>query len=352
MRETLWIAAGHTFEDDGGRGIPVVFHGGFGEPIDLVRGSPIVRAVPAGEFRHVYVDHRGHGRSDKPHDSKAYALPLRVADVMAVLDELGIERAHFVGASRGGRLGFGIGEHAPERVLSLVIGGQQPYGWPDSPLVRAVSEGLATAREEGSIEPFVGALEEFWGIRFPEERRTLDNDPDALSAAWQAALTEGPVSQDLGAWRVPCLIFIGAADVDFLEQARRAATEIPNAEFISLVDSDHYRAHTRPEEAVIEAVLRVLHGSGRRVLANHFGSQACTSNSTAPSSARASDAAQPERPPRDTRVTPPRRTHSSPRDQYVIPFTSRDECVSDPGGSLASMTACVARCRCRRDLRV
>jgi hypothetical protein len=59
------------------------------------------------------------------------------------------------------------------------------------------------------------------------------------------------------------LIFIGAADVDFLEQARRAATEIPTAEFISLVDSDHYRAHTRPEEVVIEAVLRMLRGYGQ-----------------------------------------------------------------------------------------
>jgi 3-oxoadipate enol-lactonase len=50
----------------------------------------------------------------------AYATSLRVADAVAVLDELGIERAHFIGTSYGGRLGFGIGEHAPEPVLSLV----------------------------------------------------------------------------------------------------------------------------------------------------------------------------------------------------------------------------------------
>lgn len=250
------------FEDDGGRGVPVVFHGGFGEPIDLVRASALARAVPVGEFRHIYVDHRGHGHSDKPHDPKAYALPLRVADAMAVLDELDIERAHFVGTSWGGRLGFGIGEHVPERVLSLVIGGQQPYRWPDSPLVRVVTEGLATAWREGSNEPFVEALEGFWGIRFPEERRTLDNDPAALYAAWQAALAEGPVSQDLGAWRVACLIFIGAGDVDFLEQALRAAKEIPGAEFISLVDSDHYQAHTVQENVVIDAALRLLRRSG------------------------------------------------------------------------------------------
>lgn len=249
------------FEDDGGDGAAVVFHGGFLEPVELVRGSPIAQTLPADEFRHVYVDHRGHGRSDKPHNEKAYRMCLRVADAVAVLDELGIDRAHFVGMSWGGRLGFGIGEHAPERVLSLVIGGQQPYVWPDSPLTRAVTEGLAAAQVRG-MDAAVQALEQFWDLRFPEARREryLDNDPAALEAAWRAVLAEGAISNDLGAWQVPCLIFLGAADADFLDQARRAASEIPNAEFISLEERDHYGAHTRQNDLVIDAVLRTLRG--------------------------------------------------------------------------------------------
>ena len=95
------------------------------------------RCRPA-EFRLIYADHRGHGRSDKPHDPSAYAMPLRVADAVAVLDRLGIERAHFIGRSWGGRLCFGVGEHAPERGRSLVIGGNQPYAWPDRQLNRLV----------------------------------------------------------------------------------------------------------------------------------------------------------------------------------------------------------------------
>ncbi len=104
------------FEDDGGDGAPVVILGGLLDPIELVRGAPIARALGelSDEFRLIYVDHRGHGRSDKPHEAEAYAMRLRVADVGAVLDALGIERAHFVGISWGGRLCFGIGEHAPE----------------------------------------------------------------------------------------------------------------------------------------------------------------------------------------------------------------------------------------------
>jgi pimeloyl-ACP methyl ester carboxylesterase len=54
----------------------------------------------------MYVDHRGLGRSDKPHDPDAYAMSLRAADAVAVIDELDIERAHFIGMSWGGRLGF------------------------------------------------------------------------------------------------------------------------------------------------------------------------------------------------------------------------------------------------------
>lgn len=248
------------FEDDGGGGTPVVFHGGFGEPLGLVRDAPVARAVPRDEFRHVYVDHRGHGRSDKPHHPEAYRMPLRVADAVAVLEELGIEQSHFVGMSWGGRLGFGIGEHAPERVLSLVIGGQQPYRWPDSPLVRVVSEGLAASRTEASMLPLVEAFERFWNVTFPEERRelVLDNDPAALQAAWQAALDEGAIADDLGSWHVPCLILIGKADFDFFEQAQRAAAEIPGAEFMSMVESDHYQAHTHREDEVLDAVLRML----------------------------------------------------------------------------------------------
>jgi pimeloyl-ACP methyl ester carboxylesterase len=103
------------FEDDRGDRAAVVFHGGILDSVDLVRASHIAQALQGlpDEFRLIYVDHRGLGRSDKPHDVEAYAILLRVADAVAVLDELGIERAHFIGNSWGGRLGFGIGTHAP-----------------------------------------------------------------------------------------------------------------------------------------------------------------------------------------------------------------------------------------------
>lgn len=51
--------------------------------------------------RLILVDARGHGASDKPYDSEAYALSLRAGDVVAVLDALDVRRAHFWGYSMG-----------------------------------------------------------------------------------------------------------------------------------------------------------------------------------------------------------------------------------------------------------
>jgi pimeloyl-ACP methyl ester carboxylesterase len=249
------------FEDDGGQGAPAIVHGGFLDSVDLVRGLPIARALREHpeEFRLIYVDHRGHGRSDKPHDAAAYAMRVRVADAVAVVDELGIDRAHFIGISWGGRLGFGIGEHAPERVRSLVVIGQQPYAIdPVGPLASIVGEALEASRTEG-IEALVLAFEAIAG-RYPDTERAvyLANDPEAMRAAWTAVIAEGSISEDLTKWRVRCLICVAAEDVDFHHQARRAAAEIPNAEFISFGRTDHLGMDTARIDPMLPAVLRTL----------------------------------------------------------------------------------------------
>ena len=246
------------FEDSGGSGVPVVLHGGLLDCVDDVRESATARALPPAEFRAVYVDHRGLGRSDKPHDPAAYAMPLRARDPAAVLDELGIDRAHFIGMSWGGRLGFGIGAHTPDRVRALVCGGQQPYAWPDSPLTRVVTKGLDDSQDDTLA--LVEAFESFWDVRFPEASRArwIDNDPVALQAMWTQVLGEGPVATAFTEWTIPCLIVLGSGDADFLDQAQRAAAEIPRGELLLLEQADHYAAHISADEALVEAVLRTL----------------------------------------------------------------------------------------------
>src|SRR5215218_1762541 len=92
-----------VYFEDGGDGAAVVLHGGLFESVDLVRASHTARALQGApdEFRLIYVDHCGLGRSDKPHEVEAYAMPLRVADAASVARQRpcghrgGVERSTF-----------------------------------------------------------------------------------------------------------------------------------------------------------------------------------------------------------------------------------------------------------------
>src|SRR5215472_4406008 len=128
---------------EGGNGRPLVLQHGFTESIEDWSECGYVDVLKC-QYRLIMIDARGHGGSGKPHDPEAYRLETRVRDVVTVLDDLGIERAHFWGYSMGGWIGFGMAAFAPERVDRLVIGGQHPFAGGMAELrqmVRAGSEG-------------------------------------------------------------------------------------------------------------------------------------------------------------------------------------------------------------------
>ncbi len=236
------------FEDSGGGGQPVLVYPGFADPLEYAKASPLAQALQE-DFRLIFADHRGQGRSDKPHDVGSYALTTRVADAIAILDTVGIERAHYLGFSWGARLGFAIGEHAPEHVLSLVLCGNQPFEWPvDGPMLRSVADAVAAGREHGVVA-FVETWESSIGERFPEPGRTwiLENDPIALDAAFRSLFVEGSISRSLANWNVPCLIYAGEDD-EMHDGAARAAAEIPGAVFVSLPGHTHFSAEGVADE--------------------------------------------------------------------------------------------------------
>jgi len=70
-------------------------------------------------WRVLRADIRGHGGSEA--GPSPYHMDDLVADSIAILDALGIERAHYVGLSLGAMSGFGLGIRHPDRVLSLVL---------------------------------------------------------------------------------------------------------------------------------------------------------------------------------------------------------------------------------------
>jgi 3-oxoadipate enol-lactonase len=70
-------------------------------------------------FRVVRYDTRGHGRSPVP--PGPYSIDDLADDVVALLDHLGVDRAHFVGLSLGGMTGMRLAARDPERVDRLVV---------------------------------------------------------------------------------------------------------------------------------------------------------------------------------------------------------------------------------------
>ncbi len=80
-----------------------------------------------------------------------------------------------------------------------------------------------------------------------------------MDAAWRSALAEGPVSQDLGRRRVPCLIYAGAQD-EMHNHAKRAAGEIPGANWLSLAGHTHLSAAEEVDE-VLPHVLDLFHSA-------------------------------------------------------------------------------------------
>src|SRR5580698_10469211 len=78
------------------------------------------------DYRVVRLDLRGHGRSQVPQSDAALALERLVADVVALLDHLGLDSAHVVGNSAGGYRGQQLAMNHPVRLKSLSLFGSTP----------------------------------------------------------------------------------------------------------------------------------------------------------------------------------------------------------------------------------
>jgi 3-oxoadipate enol-lactonase len=105
-----------------------------GDPVVLLSGQANsrhwwdpVRADFAREHVTIAVDALGTGESDAPRDAE-YSTRRFAADVVAVLDDLGLERVHLYGTSMGGKVALWVALDRPDRVAALVLGCTSPGG--------------------------------------------------------------------------------------------------------------------------------------------------------------------------------------------------------------------------------
>src|SRR2546430_2863938 len=97
-------------------------------------------------FRVIRYDRRGHGKSSVP--AGPYSMERFGRDVLAILDDLHIEKVHWCGLSMGGMVGQWLGANAPERVGKIILSNTACY-YPDPTnwhnRIKAAKEGMNAA---------------------------------------------------------------------------------------------------------------------------------------------------------------------------------------------------------------
>lgn len=220
------------------------------------------RQVPilAERLRVVTYDHPGHGSSPLP--ERPWTVEAYARGVIALLDELELERVSLCGVSLGGMVGMALALDAPERVERLVLSCTSAYLGPPDPWIERAS----VVRAEG-VEAVADTVVGRWFTP-----ALAHDDPDTVSR-FRASLAATPPEgyargcEAVGAWDArdriaaivaPTLVVAGADDpATPVEHAELIAGQVPGAQLLVLDHAAHL-ANVERHEAFTHAVLEHL----------------------------------------------------------------------------------------------
>lgn len=228
--------------DEAGRGSPVVLVHGFAASGDINWVQPgVVDAVAGSGRRAIWLDCRGHGASDKPHEPSAYAGDAMARDVSALLDHLGIEQFDLVGYSMGSAISIRVAL-GDQRVRSVVLGGAGAGG---ARIARPTDRGPVL---DGLLADDPTSIGDATGRQFRAFAESTGADRLALAAVIRAGMSDATPASIA----VPALVLIGADD-RLVGSAPELASQIPGARLVT-VGGDHLSAVGQPEfrEAIVD----------------------------------------------------------------------------------------------------
>jgi pimeloyl-ACP methyl ester carboxylesterase len=214
---------------------------GRGEPLVLLHGlmgssEQLANQIPAfaEQFRVIAIDGRGQGRSSRGSEPITYRR--LAADVIGVMDRLGLTRAHVVGWSDGAIVALTLAVHFPARLRKLVMYGAayvaagvrlDPTFAGDVAIM-----GGPTTLDYLAIAPHAARAPELFMARFT----MIEDQPDFNEAQLQAITA-------------PTLILDGERDeVIAPDQAPGLARLIPGAKLVVMPDTGHFAVYDRPTE--------------------------------------------------------------------------------------------------------
>jgi pimeloyl-ACP methyl ester carboxylesterase len=208
---------------NGGKGsTPLLLTHGFSASSAM--WEPNVKALSAARALITW-DIRGHGQSDAGDDQARYSADASVADMAALLDASGIDRAVIGGQSLGGFLSLQFWLEHPDRVAGLVLCDTGPGYRRDE------------ARQQWNNQAIAWA-----------DRLERDSNPGMARAA-RGILTQrdARVIDALPTITIPALVLVGAQDKDYLGAGEYMATKLPRAVHAVIPDAGHASNVDQPD---------------------------------------------------------------------------------------------------------
>lgn len=242
---------------------------GQGEPLLLIHGYPLSeelfsrnREALSESYQVITPTLRGYGMSEAPDNTAT--IQTYAEDMLALMDELGVQQAIIGGMSMGGPITFEMYRQAPERFKGMILIDTiaAPAGPPEAGLWNGVAE-LAQNEDVSALVPALmkDMLTGDTRMNMPEQVEFLSNifEQASLEAAVAGAnaLANRPDSQPtLSTITVPTLILVGLEDTVYpFEIAQMMNDAIANSKLIILNGASHaaiYEAADQANQAILD----------------------------------------------------------------------------------------------------
>jgi len=218
---------------DEGSGDPIVLIHGFASTREFNWVMPgWVKMLVNTGYRVIAADNRGHGESSKYYSEADYSLEIMTEDIVALMDHLGVPRAHIMGYSMGARITCTMAIKHGARCQKLILGGNGYAMVEGSGDWSPVHDALLTGNPEG-ISDARGAGFRTFADRTGSDRKAL--------AACLTGVRQLISADAIAAIENQTLIAVGTRD-DVAGSGEKLAQTMSNAQWLPIPNRDHMRA--------------------------------------------------------------------------------------------------------------
>jgi 3-oxoadipate enol-lactonase len=194
-------------------------------------------------WRAIAIDTRGHGQSSAT--TPPYTLDELGLDIITAMDQLGLAKAHFVGLSLGGMIGFGLGIHHGDRLESLCICDARADA--PTPFFNQWNDRMEIAKREGCQALALPTTERWFGKAFLEThpeiatrfQKTISETSLNGYIGCAQAIQQLPYLEQLGKIAVRTTLIVGSNDAPLPETMKDIQSRIPGANFELIPNAGH-----------------------------------------------------------------------------------------------------------------